>query len=168
MSYFTSLLTSQAHTLRLPRQSKDDIERYVLMHQKGGANIVERAPFRRQLDFWSFAIVSAIAQGLPPLGPSSKWGNKFADTRSVEMPDTLCEILSVIAFVTLGTDHEDIDNPAQIVELGNRFAGAGCPELLKQLGNPDLRITVLDKALNFAASMRSELRTMQEGIQPSA
>ena len=48
MSYFTVLLSSQAHTLRLPTESRDDVERYVLQHQKGGAN-AERAPFRRQL-----------------------------------------------------------------------------------------------------------------------
>ena len=47
MNYFTTLLSSQAHTLRLPDQSKDDIERYVLQHQKGNVSL-ERAPFRRQ------------------------------------------------------------------------------------------------------------------------
>ena len=59
MNYFTTLLSSQAHTLRLPDQSKDDIERYVLQHQKGNVSL-ERAPFRRQLDFWAFAIASSI------------------------------------------------------------------------------------------------------------
>ena len=89
MNYFTTILSSQAHTLRLPSQSKDDIERYVLQHQKGNAS-PERAPFRRQLDFWAFAIASAIANGTPPLNENSaKWGRKFADTRSVEMPDGL-------------------------------------------------------------------------------
>ena len=66
MNYFTTILSSQAHTLRLPNQSKDDIERYVLQHQKGNGN-PERAPFRRQLDFWAFAIASAIANRTPRL-----------------------------------------------------------------------------------------------------
>lgn len=163
MNYYTSLLTSQAHTLRLPDQFKDDIERFVLQHQKVGSVSLERAPFRRQLDFWSFAIASAIAQGLSPLRkPSSKWGRKFADTRSVEMPDTLCEILALVTFVTLGSEHEDIDNPARIIELGNQFAGAGCPELLKQLNNPNLRLTTLDKALGFATSLWSQSRSQRE------
>lgn len=162
MNYFTSLLTSQAHTLRLPDQSKDDIERYVLQHQKGSVNL-EIAPFRRQLDFWAFSIASAIAQGLSPLaGPSSRWGRKFADTRSVEMPDGLCEILAIITFETLGFGHEDIDDPARIVELGNQFAGAGCPELLNQLNNPDLRLSTLDKILDFATSLRSRSLSQRE------
>ena len=159
MNYFTTILSSQAHPLCLPNQSKDEIERYVLQHQKGNGS-PERAPFRRQLDFWAFAIASAIAGGTPPLEePSANWGRKFIDTRSVQMPDGLCEILAVIALTALGPDHEDIDDPAQIIELGNKFAGAGCPELLKHLSNPDLRTTVLDKALQFATSLRRHTST---------
>ena len=159
MNYFTTLLSSQAHTLRLPNQSKDDVERYVLQHQKGNVS-PERAPFRRQLDFWAFAIASAIADGIPPLEkPSANWGRKFADTRSVQMPDGLCEMLAIIALTTLGQDHEGTDDPAQIIELGNKFSGAGCPKLLKQLNDPDLRTTALDKALEFARILRSEANT---------
>ena len=159
MNYFTTLLLSQAHTLYLPKQSKDDIERYVLQHQKENVS-PERAPFRRQLDFWAFAIASAIAGGTPPLEePPARWGQKFVDTRSVQMPDELCEMLAVIALTRLGPDHEGINDPAQIIELGNKFAGAGCPKLLEQLSNPDLRTTVLDKALEFARSLQSEADT---------
>ena len=155
MNYFTTQLSSQAHTLRLPKKSKDDIERFVLQHQKGNIS-QEQAPFRRQLDFWAFAIVSAIARGMPPLKePSFKWGRKFTDTRSVQMPNGLCELLAVITLTTLGPEHEGIDDPSQIIELGNQFAAAGCPELLKQLRNPDLRTTVLDKVLEFASSLRT-------------
>ena len=159
MNYFTTLLSSQAHTLRLPDKSKDDIERYVLQHQKGSVT-PERAPFRRQLDFWALAIATAMANCTPPLDqPSSSWGRKFADTRSVQMPDGLCEMLAVVALTILGPEQEGIDDPAQIIEVGNRLAGAGCPELLKQLNDPDLRITALDKALEFASAMRSEVQS---------
>ena len=78
------------------------------------------------------------------------------------MPDDLCEMLAVIALATLGPEHEGIDDPAQIIELGNRLAGAGCPELLTQLSKPDLRITILDKAVEFAKAMRSKGRTATE------
>ena len=160
MNYFTTLLSTQAYTLRLPKQSKEDIEGYVLQHEMGKGKGPEYAPFRRQLDFWAFAIASAIARGIPPLEkPSTNWGDKFADTRSVQMPDGLCEMLAVIALTTLGPDHEGINDPRQIIELGNRFAGAGCPELLKQLSTSDLRTTVLDKALTFASSLRPGIGT---------
>ena len=158
MNYFTTLLSAQAHTLRLPEKLKDDIERYVLQHQTGSVT-PERAPFRRQLDCWAFAIATAIANGTAPMDKtSSSWGRKFADTRSVQMPDGLCEMLAVVALASLGPEHDGIDDPAQIIELGNRFAGAGCPEVLKRLSQPDLRITTLDKALEFARAMRSNSR----------
>ena len=158
MSYFTHLLTSQAHTLRLPEEAKNDIERFVLQHQTGSVS-PERAPFRRQLDFWGLSIVIAVALGLPPVGrPSRKWGSKFIDTRSVQMPDGLCEVLAVIALATLGPYHDDIDNPAMIVEIGNRYAGAGCPELLRKLKDKELRLTALDKVLEYAKSLRSEAK----------
>ncbi|MDX2468553.1 MAG: hypothetical protein QNL12_14655 [Acidimicrobiia bacterium] len=159
MNYFTTFLSSQAHTLRLPDQSKNDVERYVLQHQKGSVS-PERAPFRRQLDFWAFSIGTAVANSMAPLTEaSSVWGRKFADTRSVQMPDGLCELLAVIALAELGADHEGIDDPSQIVELANRLAGAGCPKVLEHVSDPDLRITALDKALEFATALRAAATT---------
>ncbi|MCY4645569.1 MAG: hypothetical protein OXE73_01600 [Gammaproteobacteria bacterium] len=157
MNYFTTLLSSQAHSLRLPRKSRDDIQRFVQQHQSGSTS-PEMAPFRRQLDFWAFAVTSAIASGTPPLKePSIRWGYKFADTRSVQMSNGLCEVLAVIALPMLGLDHDGVDDPRQIIEVGNRFAGAGSSELIRKLSDPDLRITALDKALEFARSLRFKL-----------
>ncbi len=153
MSYFTMLLSSQAHPLRLPTESRDDVERYVLQHQKGRAE-AEHAPFRRQLDFWAFCIATAVAADLQPLAKSSSvWGRKFVDTRAVQMPDDLCDLLAVLALKYLGPEHDGLDDPSEIVEVGNRLAGAGCPELLAKLNSLDLRVTTLDKALEFAAQM---------------
>ena len=157
MSYFSSVLSSQAHTLRLPTNAKNDIERYVLQHQKGGAT-PERTPFRRQIDFWAFSIATAVALGLPPLEEkSSKWGKKFADTRAVQMPEDICDLLAVLALTELGPEHQGLDDSAEMVELGNRFAGAGTPEVLARLQDPDLRLTALEKALEFAGTMYSEV-----------
>ena len=157
MSYFAELLTLKAHTLRLPKNSKEDIQRLVQMHQSAS---IERAPFRRQLDFWAFSIATALAQGLDPLdGPSSKWGDKFIDTREVEMPGTLCDLLAVTAFCHLGFESEEINDPIQIIEIGNRLAGAGCPVVLQHMASEDLRLTPLVKALNLAAGLYTLSRT---------
>ena len=161
MSHFTQLLSQQTHTLRLPERSEDDVQRHVRQHQQSASP--ERAPFRRQLDFWAFSIATALAQGLAPLDkPSSAWGRKFADTRSVEMSNELCDLLAVVAFHHLGTEHEDIDSPAQIIEIGNRLAGAGCPVVLKHLTDPDLRLTALSKILEFAASIHASALVTSE------
>ena len=61
-----------------------------------------------------------------------------------------------VALATLGPDHEGINDPAQVIELGNRFAGAGCLKLLEQLSDPDLRTIALDKTLAFARTLRSK------------
>lgn len=157
MAYFAQLLTQKPHTLRFPKKSKDDIQRFVQMHQSTG---LERAPFRRQLDFWAFSIATAMAENLDPLeAPSSKWGDKFVGTRDVEMPEALCDILAVAAFHHLGCEHEGINDPAQIIEVGNCLAGAGSPVVLEQLKSHDLRLTPLDKALNFAAILYQQARS---------
>lgn len=157
MSYFKNLLSSQAYPLAIPKNCEKDVHLYVQMHQKGHPS-PERVPFRRQLDLWGFSIVTAIARNLQPLdGPVAKWGTKFADTKSVEMPDGLCQVLAVVAFSILGAEHEGLDDPSCIIDVGNRLAGAGCPEVIKVLKNPDLRITALDKILDFAKSLRSEV-----------
>lgn len=151
MAYFAQFLTQKPHTLRLPKSSIDDVQRLVRMHQ---STSVERAPFRRQVDFWAFSIATALAKDLDPLdGPSSNWGRKVVDTQDVEMPEALCDILAVAAFHHLGYEHDGIDDPAQIIEVGNCLAGAGCPVVLDQLNSRDLRLNPLDNVLNFAASL---------------
>ena len=157
MNYFKNLLSSQAHKLYLPKEDRDDVHRFVRAHQPGNPS-PEDVPLRRQLDFWAFSIVVAIARGLPPLDtPVAKWGSSFTDTRSVEMPNGLCQILAVVTFSILGDEHEGLDDPSCIIDVGNRLAGAGCPEAIKVLKDLDLRITALDKILNFAKSLRLEV-----------
>ena len=159
MAYFAQFLTQKAHTLRLPGNSRDEIQRFVQMHQTTG---VERAPFRRQIDFWAFSIATALAEDLKPLdAPTSQWGYKFVDTREVDIPEALCDILAIAAFCHLGYEHEDINDPAQIIEVGNRLAGAGCPTVLEQLNSHDLRLTPLDKTLNLAAHLYNHAHPMR-------
>ena len=153
MTYFSALLSSQACPLRLPGDSKEEIDRFVLQHSKG-ASSPDRTPFRRQLDFWAFSIATALAQKKRPLeGPSARWGRKFADTRSVQMSEDLCSLLAVVALSELGVDSESVDKPAGIIELGNCLAGAGAPEVLRALMTAELRLTPLEKALDFAEEM---------------
>ena len=125
----------------------------------------EYSPFQRQLNFWALAIVSAIALELPPLeDPPSKWGERFIDTTKVRMPDELCELLAVIAFAKLGHEHEEIDSPKAIVNLGNRLAGAGCPELLKAVNDSGIRLTPLDRALEFTKGLyEKQMNSETEG-----
>ena len=154
MNYFKALLTNRTHSLFLPGKWKDDVQRYVRQHQKGAASNPEAAPFGRQLDFWAFAFATAVARGIPPVeSRPSQRGHKFADTRSVELSGELCELLAITALGALGVDDEGVQDPARIVELANQYAAAGCEELLLRLRDPDLRLSTLAKAINFASEL---------------
>ena len=154
MNYFKALLTSRAHSLFLPRKWKDSIQRYVRQHQQGAAGNPEAAPFERQLDFWALALASAVARGVSPVASKpSQGGHKFADTRSVEMSNELCELLAVLALGALGPDDERVEDPARIIEVANRYAAAGCEDLLIRLQDPDLRLSTLDKAIDLAREL---------------
>lgn len=163
MNYFKALLTSRAYALRLPKRWRDEIQRYVRQHQRGAASNPEAAPFGRQLDFWAFAFATGVARGLPAgQSRSQQGGEKFVDTRAVEMPDELCELLAVVALGALGPDDEDVGNPARIIDLANQYAAAGCEELLRRLRDPDLRLSTLDKAIHFAVELTPIAREAAE------
>ncbi|MCY3705274.1 MAG: hypothetical protein OXH08_07190 [Gammaproteobacteria bacterium] len=154
MNYFKALLTSRTHSLFLPAKWKDDIQRYVRQHQQGGSSNPEAVPFGRQLDFWALSFATAVARGVAPLEtPPAQGGHKFVDTRAVELSAELCELLAVVALGTLGPDDEGVEDPARIIELANQYAAAGCEELLLRLRDPDLRLSTLDKAINFATEL---------------
>ena len=161
MSAIHRLITSGAYALRLPEAHQDAVHRVVQQHQTGRAR-PEQHPFARQLNFWALAIATAVARGLEPASGSVRL-RKFVDTRAVDMPEKLCELLAVIALARLGPEHEDVDNPAAIVKLGNRYAAAGCADLVTRLTDPDLRLTPLEKALEFAAELRDKAGKHQEG-----
>lgn len=158
MNHFKALLTNRAHSLFLPTKWKDDIQRYVRQHQQGAASNPEAAPFSRQLDFWTLAFATAVAQGMTPLASRpNQGGHKFVDTKQVEMTDELCELLAVVALGTLGPDDESVADPARIIELANQYAAVGCEEVLLRLRDPDLRLSTLDKAINFVSELARDL-----------
>lgn len=160
MSGLQRLITSGAYALRLPEAHEDAVHRVVQQHQTGSAR-PEQHPFARQLNFWALAIATAVARGLEPASESVRL-RKFVDTRAVEMPERLCDLLAVIALARLGPEHEDVDNPAAIIRLANRYAAAGCTDLVNRLTDPDLRLTPLEKALDFAAELRHTVGQPQQ------
>ena len=156
MRYFAPLIMAQAHSLYLPSESKTVTDNLVRQHQPGSIS-PEVAPFRRRLDLWTFSIVTAITLNIPPLDkPASRWGYKFADTRSVQLSDDLCELLAVIPLGVLGPESDEIDKPAKIIEIGNQLAGAGCPKLLEHLMDRGIGISNLEKLLTFAMQSASD------------
>lgn len=168
MKYFAALLSAAAYSLRLPKNLRGDVSRYVHQHKKGPAN-PEQAPFRRQLDFWAYSVAVAISEELEPVDArSARGGHSFVDTRSVQMPEDLCALLAVVTAARLGPDQEGLAEPSQIVEFGNRLAAAGCRLVLRELQDGDLRLTPLDKVRSHAESLfgKSGVARAQDEVAP--
>ena len=158
MNEFSERLSSRQYSLVLPKRDKHQIERYVA--QSGRDVSVERVPFRRQVDFWAFSIATALALKLEPVqGPPSRWGRVFIYTPQGVMDDDLCSLLAVVAIARMGIDKPDVGDPARVIELSNRLAGAGCPVVLRKLAESMLRTTPLDRAVAYARSLRAHVRT---------
>ena len=157
MSYFTNLLSASAHSLLLPKEHKSNVERYVSMHQVTRAPR-ERAPFRRKLDFWAFSLAAALVKDLSPIeGPPSKWGEKFIDTKQVDMGNDLCSLLAVVALAKLGQDHENVADPSRIIDLANRLAAVGCGVVLNRLTSNTIRLRPLDRVIGLAKDLQKEV-----------
>ncbi len=148
--YFTHVLTSRSHSLYLPKEARDDVARLVSTHQRTKTTR-EMTPFRRQVDFWLLCLGIALAEGLPARADSpASWGYKFVDTREVQLPTEVYNLLAVVAFNTLNQDADLVDDAGQIIDAANGLAGAACPRVLEALSSKDLRRTPLDKALALA------------------
>ena len=158
MTDFANILKSRSYPLVLPKEDDDDINRYVATHS-GERENVERRPFRRQVDFWAFSIATALALKLDLReGTVGRWGKTFIYTNQGILDNDLGSLLAVMTVAKLGHDDPEVDEPRRIVELSNRLAGAGCPVVLKELGEIDLRTTPLDRALEFAATLKDRVR----------
>ena len=159
VSDFAHGFMAKGHSLMLPRDDEDAINRYVAMHSGERGN-VERRPFPRQVDFWAYSIAAALALNLDPReGPAGRWGKNFIYSSQGIMDNDLCSLLAVIAVAKLGHDNPEVNEPRRIIDLANRLAGSGCPVILKELSENALRTTPLDRALEFASSLQDRVRS---------
>ena len=138
----------------LPKEYEQQVHRYVGTHQSRSIAARERAPFRRQLDFWAFSIACALATGMDPLENTSKC-RKFIDTRAITLGDELSELIAAVAFDKIGHNDPGASDPSEIVEMCNRLAGAGAGIVLKKL-EESFGSTPLEKALDLASLLRTE------------
>lgn len=155
--FFSDLLRRTSHALVLPRDDEDIISRYVAMHAGDRTN-VESRPFPRQVDFWAFCIATALALELEPReGPVTRWGKNFIYTNQGIIDNDLASLLAIVAVAKIGLDDPGLTESRRIIELANRLAAAGCPEVLHKLQNSPLRTTPLDQSLEFARSLQEKV-----------
>ena len=166
MNYFGSLLASRAFPLMLPKDGEEDAHRYVDMHQSRGTSTRERTPFRRQLDFWAFCLACALARRMEPIENLSGM-RKFTDTRAVQVGDELSELLAVVAFNRIGHNDPSASDPAKIIEMCNRLAGAGAEYVLRKLQERTVS-TPLESALDLAESLVREVIPISSDVESSS
>ncbi len=153
--HFAHSLTHRAYSLYLPKEARNGVTHLVSKQQASRTN-PKMAPFRRNVDFWLFCLGVALAEGLAPREGSPKdWGYKFVDTREVQLPNEVYKLLTVVAYEELARDADLVEDPAQIINVANRLAGAAYPRVLNELMSKDLRNTPLDKALGLARHVLS-------------
>ena len=157
MSHFRRLLSEKTHSLFLPTEHTEAIKKLVKKSQAGGGD-TNRAFFDRQVDFWGFSIATAVALDLSPIEESpSKRGTKFIDTKALDLPDHLCDLLAMLVLNHFGAEHDGLEDPKEMVDLGNRLAAAGTPEVIRELMDVDLSTTPLDRALDLVQNLRAKV-----------
>lgn len=139
-------LRATQHSIRLP----DDLKERALLWVQTQAATAHRkptdAPFRRLIDFWFAAIAWAVHSNIQPVQEAT--GSKFVSigpkSQDVNIEDWKCDLLTVLAVREFGHDNPKAQNPAEIVDLANRYAEAGAPLLVAKLESAqDLAIPML-------------------------
>lgn len=162
MSYFGNLINFKSHSLLLPSQYYKQIVNLVRHASKTSDTL--NYPFARQIDFWSMAVSVALSKDLAPLPESElKDLRKFTETRSVPLPDEICELLAMATYNKFGADSEEARDPRQIIKLGNRLAAVGTQVIIGAINDPDLTKSAQEKVFDLALSL---IQAQTEGEQP--
>ena len=160
MNRFSAMFAGRNDRLVLPREDKEKFEKYIGQQSVARGN-AEYVPFPRQVDFWVFSICTALAMDLDPrTDPISKWGAGFIYVYQGILSEDVAALLAVVAAAKKGHEHPDVDNPAKIIELANRLAGAGCPMVLEKLAEGSLRTNPLDRVISFARSLQRQVQAV--------
>ncbi len=142
----------------LPREDEDAINRYVARQATNVQTNVESRPFPRQVDFWAFCIVTALALKVKPReGTISNWGKSFIYTNQGIIDNDLASLLAIVAVASIGLEDTKVTETRRIIEVANRLAAAGCPKVLSELQNSPLRTTPLDQTLEFARTLQGQV-----------
>jgi len=128
-------LRATQHSLKLPSDLKEKALRWVQTQAATAHRQPTDAPFKRQIDFWFAAIAWAVHSNLRPVATAS--GDKFVSigpkSQDVNIEDWKCDLLIVLAVRDFGHEDSRTQDPAEIIELANRYAEAGAAALVARL-----------------------------------
>lgn len=138
-------LISSQRTIKLPNDVKERALRWVQAQATMTHRTPQDAPFRRLIDFWFAAIAWAVRLDIRPVAKAQ--GDKFVSIgptpQDVRIQQWKLDLLVLLAIREFGHESSQVQEPAEIIDLANRFAEAGAERLLAEL----------DSAQEFAVPM---------------
>lgn len=120
--------------LRLPAAYFDDVKRFCQTRPEGGPRPDPKdSPFPRYVDFWFLAVcVGALESPRLPDQPASGWRSFITGAEGLGSDPWRVEVLELLAIATK-EDPAVVGEPGQVVDVANRYAAAGVPQVLDWL-----------------------------------
>lgn len=133
--------------LRLPKAYFDDVKRYCQTRPEGGKADPTQSPFPRYVDFWFLAVCVGAEQATKlPDEPVGGWQQFITGSEGLASDGWRIDLLELLA-IAAKDDVAVVGEPRQVLDIANRYAAAGVPQVLEWLksGQSDPIDNILDR-----------------------
>ncbi len=133
--------------LRLPNAFFEEVKRYCQTRPEGGKADPTQSPFPRYVDFWFLAVCVGSAQTTKlPDEPAGGWRGFITGSEGLGSDGWRVDLLELLA-IAAKDDAAIVGEPRQVLDVANRYAAAGVPQVLEWLksGQSDPIDNVLDR-----------------------
>lgn len=147
--------------LRLPSAYFEDVKAYCQTRPEGGRKPDStQSPFPRYVDFWFMSVCAGVALSAKvPDEPVGGWRGFITGSEGLGADGWRVDLLELLA-IAARDDAAVVGEPRQVLDIANRFASAGVPQVLEWLrsGQSDPIDNVLDRLRErFGIEPESEL-----------
>src|SRR5450759_46111 len=133
--------------LRFPNAYFEAVKKACQTRPEGGKADLTQSPFPRYVDFWFLDVCVGVSQSTKiPIEPASGWRGFITGAEGLGSDSWRIEQLELIA-IAARDDETIVGEPSQIIDIANRFAAHGTPQILDWLneGQSDPLDNVLDR-----------------------
>lgn len=134
--------------LRLPSAYFDEVKGYCQTRPEGGKKPdPTQSPFPRYVDFWFLSVcVGAFNATKLPDEPAGGWRGFITGSEGLGSDGWRVDLLELLA-IAARDDAAVVGEPRQVLDIANRYAAAGVPQVLDWLksGQSDPIDNILDR-----------------------
>lgn len=133
--------------LRLPKAYFDEVKTYCQTRPEGGKADPTQSPFPRYVDFWFLSVCVGAAQATKlPDEPAGGWQQFITGSEGLASDGWRIDLLELLA-IAAKDDAAVVGEPRQVLDIANRYAAAGVPQVLDWLksGQSDPIDNILDR-----------------------